>query len=211
MGKFKQGILGSFSGKVGTVTGTYWKGIPVMKGNTVRKRSSMSEGQLQQQAKFKIAAQFVYTMKELLAFSFGRFANTMTGVNSALSYNLKNAVAGDYPDFSIDYSKALVSRGDLVNEGQVSASAGTDQVVFTWTDTAGEGSSSASDRAVLVVYCEALKKAAYTVSEVSRSAGSATIQVPRFKGQVVQTWLAFKQAKGSEVSDSRYTGELTIA
>ena len=27
MGKIKQGILGGFSGKVGTVVGSYWNGI----------------------------------------------------------------------------------------------------------------------------------------------------------------------------------------
>ena len=31
MGTFVKGILGAFSGKVGTVVGSTWKGIPVMK------------------------------------------------------------------------------------------------------------------------------------------------------------------------------------
>jgi hypothetical protein len=211
MGTFKQGILGSFSGKVGTVTGSTWKGIPVMKGRTGRKRSSVSEEQLNQQAKFKRVTQFLRSMSELLNVSFARFATNMTGLNSALSYNIKNAVTGEYPNYSIDYSKVLVSRGDLANEGDASAAAGTDQVVFTWTDTSGEGSASAGDKAVLVVYCEALNKTVYKINGSTRSAGTATVAVPRFKGQVVQTWLAFKKVKGNEVSDSRYTGQLTIA
>ena len=212
MGKFEQGILGSFSGKVGTVVGSSWKGIVVMKAKPRRKRSSPpSDDQLEQQAKFKKVALFLQSIKGLLNVSFVRFALNMTGLNSAMSYNIKNVITGEYPDFGINYSKALVSRGDLDNDAEVAATVGSGQVVFTWTNTSGEASAAGNDKAILVVYCEALNKAVYTLNGATRDAGTATINVPKFHGQVVHTWLAFKKAKGKEFSDSRYAGQLTIA
>ena len=57
--------------------------------------------------------------------SFRGFAVRMTGTNSAFSYNLKNAITGTYPDYLVDYSLALVSRGDMPNALNPAAVAGT--------------------------------------------------------------------------------------
>ena len=40
MGIIKQAVLGGFSGKVGTVIGSSWKGIAVMRGLTIAKRGN---------------------------------------------------------------------------------------------------------------------------------------------------------------------------
>ncbi len=81
---------------------------------TIRKRTP-TERQLVQQARFTTAVEFETTMTGLLETSFKNYAVKMSGYNSALSYNLKNAVVGKYPAYSIDYSKALISRGKLPN------------------------------------------------------------------------------------------------
>ena len=53
MGKIKQGILGGFSGKVGTVVGSYWNGIFYMKGLPQSYKKSRSGNQKMQQGYFK--------------------------------------------------------------------------------------------------------------------------------------------------------------
>ena len=54
MGKIKQGILGGFRGKVGTVVGSYWNGIFYMKGLPQSKRKGGKSGnQKMQQGYFK--------------------------------------------------------------------------------------------------------------------------------------------------------------
>ena len=60
----------------------------------------------------------------------------MTEFNSAMSFILKNALIGEYPDFAIDYENALVNRGSLsgvLNGSAVSTEANS--IVFTWNDT----------------------------------------------------------------------------
>ena len=53
MGKIKQGILGGFSGKVGTVVGSYWNGIFYMKGLPQSYKKGRSSNQKMQQGYFK--------------------------------------------------------------------------------------------------------------------------------------------------------------
>ena len=53
MGKIKQGILGGFRGKVGTVVGSYWNGIFYMKTLPQNNRKGKSGGQKMQQGYFK--------------------------------------------------------------------------------------------------------------------------------------------------------------
>ncbi len=53
MGKIKQGILGGFKGKVGTVIGASWNGISYMKGRPQSVRNPRTEAQVQQRNFFK--------------------------------------------------------------------------------------------------------------------------------------------------------------
>ena len=53
MGKIKQGILGGFKGKVGTVIGSSWNGISYMKGRPQSVRNPRTDAQVQQRNFFK--------------------------------------------------------------------------------------------------------------------------------------------------------------
>ena len=53
MGKIKQGILGGFKGKVGTVIGASWNGIAYMRGLVQSVKNPKTAAQLQQRAYFK--------------------------------------------------------------------------------------------------------------------------------------------------------------
>jgi len=210
MGTISKGILGGFSGTVGTVVGGSWKGIDYMRSQPSKRSGSFSQAQLEQQAKFKLLIAFLETMTGLVRISFKDFAKQMTGFNSAMSYNLKNAVTGIYPDFTIDYGLALVSRGDLPNAIAPSAVAAANNINFSWTDNTGTGSAKATDKAILAVYCPALKTTFYTTNGANRSAGTDTINVTNFAGQTVETYIGFISEDGRSIANSIYTGELTL-
>ncbi len=211
MGIISKGILGGFSGLVGTVVGGTWKGIPYMRSLPTSKRSVFSQPQLAQQAKFSLAVKFLQSMTGLLTVSFSDFAVRMTGFNNALGYTLKNAVTGSYPIYSIDYSLALVSRGDLPNAispEAVSTVAG--QVNFVWTDNSGVGKAAATDKAILAMYCPDRKQCIYTTLGADRSAESDVMSAPSFSGQQVQTYVGFISADGKNIASSIYTGQVTV-
>ncbi len=211
MGKFSKGILGHFSGTVGTVVGSSWRGIDYMRSKANKKTGVATQAQLEQQQKFSLMIKFLQTLKGLLEITFQNYAVNMTGSNSALSYNLKNAITGAYPAFSIDYSMALLSRGDLPNATAPNATAGAaGKVHFTWTDNSGTGKALATDIAVLIVYCPDKALSIYTTNAAVRSAGSDLLDVTAFSGKTVQTWMAFISADGNEISNSVFTGQVNV-
>ena len=53
MGKIKQGILGGFTGKVGTVIGSSWNGIAYMKGLPQSQKDPKTAAQMRQRAFFR--------------------------------------------------------------------------------------------------------------------------------------------------------------
>src|SRR5690606_18987475 len=110
MGKISQGVLGGFSGKVGNVVGGSWKGIDYMRIMPANVANPKSPGQLDQRSKFSTVLQFLQPLVDFVKVGFKLYAKNMTQFNSAMSYNLLNAITGTYPNFSIDYRTALLSR-----------------------------------------------------------------------------------------------------
>src|SRR5690348_4565658 len=102
MGTISKGILGGFSGTVGTVIGGSWKGIDYMRSQPLKRSGTFTQAQLEQQAKFKLLVAFLQPLAGLLFISFRDYAVKMTGFNNAMSYNLRNAITGVYPSYSID-------------------------------------------------------------------------------------------------------------
>lgn len=210
MGRITKGILGGFSGTVGTVIGGNWKGIDYMRSMPNKKTGSSSQAQLEQQAKFGIMIKFISSMTGLLMETFKNYAVKMTGQNSALSYNLKNAIAGTYPAYSIDYTKILVSRGDLPNAISPTAAKSGTNVAFSWTDNSGTGKAKTTDNTVLVVYCADTNQAIYTVGTSNRGDGSESLDCSNFAGKTVQTFIGFMSVDGKEIATSMFTGQLSL-
>ncbi len=82
MGKIKQGILGGFRGKVGTVVGSYWNGIFYMKALPQNYRKGKSGGQKMQQGYFKELVTLAMSLsKEDLEFIYPKKPKGMTRRN----------------------------------------------------------------------------------------------------------------------------------
>lgn len=213
MAIIKQGILGAFSGKVGTVIGTSWKGIAIIRSIAASITQPNTAAQLTQRAKFAAVIAFLRPLTAFLRSGFKSAAVKMSGFNAAMSYTLKNAITGVYPEFAIDYTKALVSRGSLpgaLNPQTVAGLAG--KVDFSWDDNSQQAYTMADDKAVLVVYNPATHQAITKVSEALRSTGSDFIQLPDlFVADTVECYIAFTTASGSEISDSLWVGQVVVA
>jgi len=93
MGTIKKGILGGFSGKVGTVIGGNWKGIDYMRGKAASVSNPKTEAQLDQRARFRAALKFLQPLTSFIRVGFKNYAVKMTAFNSAMLYNLNNALS----------------------------------------------------------------------------------------------------------------------
>jgi flagellar basal body rod protein FlgB len=212
MGTILKGILGGFSGKVGTVIGGSWKGIDYMRARPSGNSNPMSAAQLEQRAKFMLIVRFQHPLTAFLRIGFKNQAIKMSGFNAATSYNLANAITGTYPAYEVDYSKVLVSQGTLpgaLNPEVTSTTAG--EIEYTWEDNSTDTDASATDKALLVVYNPLKKQAVTVVGGNTRTGGSQSITLPaNFTGDEVQCFISFSTEKQSVLSNSGYVGGIIV-
>ncbi|WP_425629401.1 DUF6266 family protein [Cellulophaga lytica] len=213
MGKIPQGILGSLSGKVGSIIGGSWKGIDYIRIKPASVANPRTEGQVNQRNKFTITLEYLQATKDFIKIGYKSFATKKTEFNAAMSYVLNNAVGGVAPNFTIDYSLALLSRGglsgvlngttDLTNAGQVS---------FGWGDNSAEGNANATDKAMVLVYNPSKKESISILDGADRTVGSQVVTIPdTYAGDTVELFMAFVSADGTQVSNSVYLGSGTAA
>jgi len=212
MAIFSKGILGGFSGKVGNVIGSTWRGKDVLRSLPTKRNRVATQSQLDQQEKFSMVMKFMTTMTGLLNATYKAYGKGISAVNAAVSYNLQNGISGTESPFNLSYSNILLSRGDLPNTNSATAVAEAGNgVKFTWTNNAGMGKAKATDKVILVVHCPAMSNTVYVLGGSMRSELTQSLTVPAFTGETVETWLAFIAENGSVVSNSMYTGSVNIA
>ena len=170
---------------------------------------------LQQDHRQKIAVtmKFLKPLTQFLKIGFKNYADTMTEMNTAMAWNCHNALQGTYPNFTIDYPNALVSRGNLAPAlNQVAASTVAGTVLFTWDDNSDEVNASPYDKNLLVVY-NPEKNQAVTFSELGeRADGTQSVTVPNsFSGDLVHCYIGFITVDGQMLSNSKYAGAVTVA
>jgi hypothetical protein len=212
MGTIKKGILGGFSGKVGTVIGGNWKGIDYMRSKAASISNPKTEAQLDQRARFSAALKFLQPLTSFLRVGFKSYAVKMTAFNSAMSYNLNNAMDGVYPEYFIDYESALVSRGSLPGALNPRVQSITpNQIDFGWSDNSEDSTASANDRVLLVALNPAKQKAISIIGGNERSVGVQTIEIPSaFAGDEIHCFIAFQNANQSVLSNSVYVGSVGL-
>jgi len=213
MATFVKGILGGFSGKVGTVIGACWKGIDYMRSIAANVTDAKTAAQLDQRAKFSAVIKFLRPLTAFLRFSFKSQAIRMSAFNAALAYNLKNAILGIYPGYEIDYEAALVSCGSLPGALNPTAeSVVAAKVAFTWEDNSLDADTKADDKVILLVYNPAKNQAINVVGTQTRADGMQVLSLPAsFSGDNVECYISFIQNEGSEVSNSLWVASLLVA
>ena len=116
MGTIKQGILGGFSGKVGTVIGSSWKGISYMKGRAQSTKNPKTAAQTMQRNYFKqLAALAAQLSDDQIHALFPRSVKGMTPRNLLLRQLDACAVISDDVK-SVDLSLLEgIGNGDKIN------------------------------------------------------------------------------------------------
>ena len=213
MGKIPQGILGSLSGKVGSIIGGSWKGIDYIRIKPASVANPRTEGQVNQRNKFTITLEYLQATSDFIKVGYKAFAVKKTEFNAAMSYVLNNAVGGIAPNFTIDYSLALLSRGSLSSVLNGSTDLATPgQVTFDWDDNSAEGNANATDKVMVLVYNPSKKESVSILDGADRTVGSQVITIPNtYAGDTVELFMAFVSADGTQVSNSVYLGSGTAA
>jgi len=211
MGTIKKGILGGFSGKVGTVVGASWKGIAYMRSLPQKVRNPRTVGQVSQRTKFSLALSVLKPITALLRIGWKLYAHRQSPINAAMSYTIANAINGVYPNYGIDPNKLLVSRGTLTPATNAAVNTSNGMLVALWDNNSGVGSAKATDKALIAILNLVKGEAITDTTSAERSDTRLNIAAPAdWSGDMLHAYLGFISDDGKEVANSVYLGPASV-
>lgn len=211
MGTISKGILGGFSGKVGTVVGANWRGKDVMRSLPKKSSRMATEDQLIQRQKFGLVTRFLAPVASLTRAWYGQPAGYKSRRNLAVSYHIKEAVTGTYPDFTINYQKVIITKGELAGiEDATAVPAAGAMLNIGWADNSEQANAKPTDKLVAVVYNQTKGIFADQQTAVRSELAFGMALPANWTGDEVHCWLSFASADGKMQANSVYMGMLVL-
>lgn len=210
MARYTDGSLGPFSGKVGKIVGSYWKGRFLMRVAPDVSQVVPSPARLLQQQKFAIMAKYLNPLKGIINIGFAHDAELrkMTPRNVAMSVNMANGMTWNGSTWGVSYEAVQLSNGLFLGVDDLTAILqGTDMVV-RWrsqnpamaglTSTGKEVWTAATDKVDVVFYNIQRGETLLIVDQ--RDAGGVVQPVPAdwINGQNVQVYVVTIPVKIAE-------------
>lgn len=210
MGILINGFNGTFSGKVGNMVGSSWLGKSYVKSMPKKSEKPQSEKQLAQQAKFALAARLMHPVKDLL-FTFRNPKKAASGYNMAMKYVLEHAITGNYPDFEIDYSKVIYTKGHWgpAHGLEVLADGGT--LMVGWWPHRHSINAFDDDEVQILIYDPEAGTYIKGPSGIVRCEGMCTIPLPAEQlGHTLHVYVSCISGYERKYSNSQYAGAVLV-
>jgi hypothetical protein len=209
MARYINGINGPFKGKVGTVIGSSWKGVPYMKSLYDKRTIPPHEKEQQNRNKFGMAHRWLKPVTEFVRVGFKGYSEKVEGFIAAKSWLLKNAFEGEGDNMRIDPSLAKVSHGDLhLPTNLIVQKTGPEELQITWDVPAMNYD--AYDQIMILAYDIEHGVADWKITGQFRNAGRDTLELfPSSFEMIYHIYVAFVSADRSRQSDSLYLGTIT--
>ena len=199
MGRLRSGTYGPLVGKLGNVVNYIWRGLNVNRMVSHPSSKPATLPQLISRKKFSMSQKFVAPLKDFVAYSFHPETKGQARIpqNAASALFRKHAITGEYPDFQIDYSKVIVSKGKLPAPVDAQAQLEGDQLSFSWAVNPNWALRYKTDQVMML---------AYFPDSLTHTGRDGT----KIKDTVVETYLAFISNDRQEASDSIYCGRFSL-
>lgn len=195
-------------GRHGNVTVYPCLGQVVMRTMPKKRTDNPTPGQLVHRAKFSVVALFLSPLRHLVAKSYsGLPGQNRARLGAASSYHTAHAIVGEYPGFSIDCSKVVLSRGYLPALDSPAVSPQPGSIALSWHDNSHLALASPNDQLVLVAYHPELAHFAICDNAAIRSDRHFVFALPEgWTDASVHVWGSFSDAEGISWSTSSYLG-----
>ena len=209
MARISKGILGGFSGTVGPVVGSSWKGIAVMKSRPVYKRVVVATpDQLQQRGLFGTLSQVVIRLLSVVNIGFRAQANEMTQLNAAFIANYGNVVTGTYPNYTVSWDRLTLAKGGLIGVDNATCSDnGSGGCDVSWQDNTGQSGALADDEVIVAIVNK--NKETCIQGIAARRDGSLVVTYPSsWSGDTAYVYYFTKVNGADKCSNSEYLGSV---
>lgn len=208
MGKLKNGIFSSFTGKLGPIIGSMSGDECYIRSVPHKYKDAKSEEQLFQRSAFRVAQRFVRSMTSYVRSSYDSVRGKMSAFNMAMRHVMLEAIVRDERGCDIDYSKVLVADGryPMVSNPKAEMMAG--KLLLTWEyDPQVDISAHAQDRISYVVYN--INKETSTFRLLSSNRSELSVEVDMYslwRGDDVAVYIAAADMNGEVFSKSTFLG-----
>ncbi|HWW42244.1 DUF6266 family protein [Pedobacter sp.] len=211
MARLINGILGAFSGVIGTVEGYMLKGALIIRSRKRKPTKAPSLKQLSCRMKLKLVNELLSSCTDFVKVGFAWSAKDKrySAYNAAVAHQVKHALIGTYPNLEIEYSQVRLTEGPLSNQGiNPSVVRLGNELKFSWTPdlTYPHG----TDHVMLLAYVPRLHRSVYNLCGAKRNTGYEVLLLPtEFTGAgEIETYLSFITENGMACTDSLYLGKL---
>ncbi len=175
MGKIQLGILGGFSGKVGTVVGSIRDGKATMRSLGYRNTKNVSEKQIIQRERFALSRQLIGALEPALKVGYREFALQKNIPSFSISQILTPEIITTASPVSVNYENLFVSKGGLFNVHNPTFELVNRVLTINWEDNTGiiKGVNGVkgveNDEVYLVLFYPAFKKMEFIGGDLFRS------------------------------------------
>ena len=203
MAIIKQGILGGFSNKVGSVVGAGWKGIATMRSLPQSVANPRTTAQVANRSTFaQLAVLGSGILPTIIQPLWNRWAKKMSGYNEWLSVNKK--LLDEVGNVNLFFAQAIFAAGDLSTNITTGTISSTGVVNLTFATDLVNAHDAATDEAYVVIGVG--KSSVTSLSDVrmygfatgvARSAGTVSVNVGDIaEDEIANAYLMFRSKDG---------------
>ena len=211
MATLKNGLSGGFSGKVGNIIGSSCRGVEYIKSVPTKMTNPRTKGQTRQRSNFVVTQSFLRTFIPIIRIGFQEYAvDGKSAFNAAMSYNMINGIKAGVMGSELDYKNILISRGPLYCSSTINAKVKDYKLLLEW-DSVNSENANPHDKLMVLAYNSAKAESVYDINAGRRRDASTFIELPlNWSGDIIETYVAFKNMLSTMVSNSLYTGSFTV-
>jgi hypothetical protein len=214
MARLPKGIFGPISGKIGAVVGATCHGVSYIrsapKKKKKKKKKVKSPAQLANEARFKFMNRWMIPFHPYILIGFQNLPVEKPAISTAFALNYQQAVVGSFPDLEIDFSKVVLSIGDLPGLDHPSIAFTAQQTVeLTWLKSTNTRTSF-DDQVMLVLYSSELAVADGFVGGIKRASGRCTYEFDeQLIGKALDVFVSMTSRDRKKIANSIYLGRIT--
>ena len=205
-------ITGRTKKKFGSAVFSKQFGKNTMRTKPIEVSNPKTLKQKQQRSKFALMVALSRMFLGFLRIGFKQVAIGMSQFNMFMKTNIYDVITGTYPNYAIDFTKLIVTKGTLTGADTPAAvAAAGHKVNITWVDNTGTGDALATDKAMQLVINYDKGAVVQDTTTKTRVDASSSLTVPAsWVGDEVHVYLSFMDEAGYKVADSSYLASVTI-
>jgi len=207
------GPTGKFSGKIGNIVLSSWRGLSIGRAAPNKSRKKTTLIQLENRLRFSTGAVFSAKLSEAIAIGYPSNKGIKTAMNVAQQHNIKQAITGIYPNLTINHSQIHLSSGSLapVYRAQLIVTAEPGNVKITWENPVNfKLGVEEQDTIQVCLYNESTDCVTFYKDKAFRVDREMTFFTDEPAKGIFYGWMFLLSADGKRASATQYLGKHEI-